>query len=267
MLWRHSIRRRATASRTTQMSQEDQVRLILALLGSGLVFLAQPAASQTYPVKPIHLLVPYAPGGPADIAARLVGAKLTEAWGQQVVVENRPGGNGFIAMAAAAKSAPDGYTLVMATIGEAAVSPVLFKEVPYNIERDFAPISLISDATIVLGTHGEAPFKSVADVIAAAKPSPAASRSALPATALSIRSCSSGWRSTPARSSSTFPTRAAHRPPMRLPPTRFRSACWQAHRSPRTSRPGASAFWPSRRPGGQGLVLIGQPCKKRVWRK
>ena len=88
------------------------------------------AKGQTYPAKPIHLLVPYAPGGPADIAARLVGAKLTEAWGQQVVVENRPGGNGFIAMTAAAKSAPDGYTLVMATIGEAAVSPVLFKEVP-----------------------------------------------------------------------------------------------------------------------------------------
>jgi tripartite-type tricarboxylate transporter receptor subunit TctC len=154
------------------MAQEDQVRLILALLGSSLIVLAQPAASQTYPVKPIHLLVPYAPGGPADIAARLVGAKLTEAWGQQVVVENRPGGNGFIAMTAAAKSAPDGYTLVMATIGEAAVSPVLFKEVPYNIERDFAPISLISDATIVLATHGEAPFKSVADVIAAAKAQP-----------------------------------------------------------------------------------------------
>jgi len=130
------------------------MRLILALLGSSLIVLAQPAASQTYPVKPIHLLVPYAPGGPADIAARLVGAKLTEAWGQQVVVENRPGGNGFIALTAAAKSAPDGYTLVMATIGEAAVSPVLFKEVPYNIDRDFAPISLISDATIVLATHG-----------------------------------------------------------------------------------------------------------------
>src|SRR5260370_7146273 len=180
MLWRHSIRRRATASPTTQMAQEDQVRLILALLGSSLIVLAQPAASQTYPAKPIHLLVPYAPGGPADIAARLVGAKLTEAWGQQVVVENRPGGNGFIAMTAAAKGAPDGYTLVLATIGEAAVSPVLFKDVPYSIERDFAPVSLISDATIVLAVHGEAPYKSVADVLAAAKAQPAPISAASP---------------------------------------------------------------------------------------
>ena len=116
--------------------------------------------------------MPYAPGGPADIAARLLGGKLTEAWGQQVVVENRPGGNGFIAMSAAAKGAPDGYTLVMATIGEAAIAPVLFKDAPYNIERDFAPISLVSDATIVLAVHGESPFKSVADVIAAAKAQP-----------------------------------------------------------------------------------------------
>jgi tripartite-type tricarboxylate transporter receptor subunit TctC len=152
--------------------QENPVRVILALITASVVVSAQPAAAQTYPSKPIHVLVPYAPGGPADIAARVVGAKLTEAWGQQVVVENRPGGNGFIAMSAAAKAASDGYTLVLATIGEAAVSPVLFKDVPYSIERDFAPISLISDATIVLAVHGEAPFKSVADVLAAAKAQP-----------------------------------------------------------------------------------------------
>ena len=76
------------------------MRTMLALLG--LMLLAQGAAAQDYPTKPIHFLVPYAPGGPADIAARLVGGKLTEAWGQQVVVENKPGGNGFIAMSAAA---------------------------------------------------------------------------------------------------------------------------------------------------------------------
>jgi len=147
-----------------------QLRKLLAC--TALLAAATGAYAQNYPTKPIHLLVPYAPGGPADIAARLVGSKLTEAWGQQVVVENRPGGNGFIAMTAAAKGAPDGYTLVMATIGEAAISPILFKDAPYSMERDFAPISLVSDATIVLATHGESSFKSVADVIAGAKAQP-----------------------------------------------------------------------------------------------
>jgi tripartite-type tricarboxylate transporter receptor subunit TctC len=145
---------------------------MLALLIASLLLSADPAQSQTYPARPIHMLVPYAPGGPADIAARLIGAKLTEAWGQQVVVENRPGGRGYIAMTAAAKAAPDGYTLVMATIGEVAITPALFKDVPYNVQSDFAAISLISDATIVLAAHGDSPFKSVADVIAAAKAQP-----------------------------------------------------------------------------------------------
>jgi tripartite-type tricarboxylate transporter receptor subunit TctC len=146
------------------------MRSILAVLA--LALSAYGATAQDYPTKPIHLLVPYAPGGPADIAARLLGAKLTEAWGQQVVVENRPGGRGYIALTAAAKAAPDGYTLVMATIGELAITPVLFKDVPYDFQRDFAPISLISDAAIVLAAHGGSPFKSVPDVITAAKAKP-----------------------------------------------------------------------------------------------
>jgi tripartite-type tricarboxylate transporter receptor subunit TctC len=133
---------------------------------------AGPAAAQTYPERPIHILVTYAPGGPADIAARLIGAKLSDAWGQQVVVENRPGGRGYIGMTAAAKAPPDGYTLVLATIGEVAITPVLFKDVPYSIENDFAPISLVSDATIVLAAHGASALRSVADVIAAAKAEP-----------------------------------------------------------------------------------------------
>ena len=133
---------------------------------------AGPAAAQTYPERPIRILVTYAPGGPADIAARLIGAKLSDAWGQQVVVENRPGGRGYIGMTAAAKAPPDGYTLVLATIGEVAITPVLFKDVPYSIDSDFAPISLVSDATIVLAAHGDSAFKSVADVIAAAKAEP-----------------------------------------------------------------------------------------------
>jgi tripartite-type tricarboxylate transporter receptor subunit TctC len=145
------------------------MRSILVLLGVSLILSAGPAQSQSYPTKPIHMLVPYAPGGPADIAARLLGARLTQAWGQQVVVENRPGGNGFIGMTAAAKAAPDGHALVLATIAELAITPALFPDLPYGPERDFAPISSISDAAIVLAAHGESSFTSVADVIAAAK--------------------------------------------------------------------------------------------------
>jgi tripartite-type tricarboxylate transporter receptor subunit TctC len=133
------------------------------------VFCAAPAQAQNYPAKPIHILVPYAPGGISDIASRILGAKLTEAWGQQVLVENRPGGNGFIAMAAAAKAAPDGYTMVMATGGDVAINPAMFKEMPYDVEGDLAPIAMVSDAPLVLAAHAGAPYNTVADVIAAAK--------------------------------------------------------------------------------------------------
>ena len=137
-----------------------------------IVFCAAPAQAQNYPAKPIHILVPYAPGGISDIASRILGAKLTEAWSQQVLVENRPGGNGFIAMAAAAKAAPDGYTMVMATGGDVAINPAMFKEMPYDVERDLAPIAMVSDAPLVLAAHGGAPYNTVADVIAAAKAQP-----------------------------------------------------------------------------------------------
>jgi len=145
---------------------------LVSTLASTVTLFAVPAGAQTYPSKPIHILIPYAPGGIADIAARIVGAKLTEAWGQQVVVENKPGGNGFIAMSAAAKAAPDGYTLVMATAGDLTLSPALFKDMPYNVQNDFAFISLVSDAPLVLAANTQAPFKSVADVIAGAKAQP-----------------------------------------------------------------------------------------------
>jgi tripartite-type tricarboxylate transporter receptor subunit TctC len=137
-----------------------------------LMCVAAPAFAQDYPTRPIRILVPYAPGGISDIAARIVGAKLTEAWGQQVVIENRPGGNGFIAVTDAARSAPDGYSLVMVTTGDVTINPALFKDIPYDVERDLAPISGVSDAPMVLATNGGSPYKSVADVIAAAKSQP-----------------------------------------------------------------------------------------------
>jgi tripartite-type tricarboxylate transporter receptor subunit TctC len=144
------------------------VSIVLALL----CFAAGPAAAQDYPTRPIRILVPYAPGGISDIAARIVGAKLSEAWGQQVVVENKPGGNGFIAVGDTARSAPDGYTLVMVTTGDVAINPALFKNVPYDVDRDLAPITAVSDAPMVLATNADSPYKTVADVIAAAKARP-----------------------------------------------------------------------------------------------
>jgi tripartite-type tricarboxylate transporter receptor subunit TctC len=143
---------------------------IAALVALG----AAPVRAADYPTRPIRILVPYAPGGIADIASRIVGAKLTEAWGQQVAVENRPGGNGFIAMELTAKSAADGYTLVLCTAGDITINPALFKTMPYDVERDFASIGTVSDAPVVLATNGASPYKTVKDVIAAAKANPGA---------------------------------------------------------------------------------------------
>src|SRR5258707_11791123 len=120
----------------------------LGLVAAVVTLGTAPVRADDYPTRPIRILVPYAPGGIADIASRIVGAKLTEAWGQQVVVENKPGGNGFIGMGAGAKAPADGYTLTMATVGDVAINPALFKDMPYKWE-DFAPISTISDAPMV----------------------------------------------------------------------------------------------------------------------
>jgi tripartite-type tricarboxylate transporter receptor subunit TctC len=141
---------------------------IVAVIGLG----GAPARAQDYPTRPIRILVPYAPGGIADIAARIVGAKLTDAWGQQVLVENRTGANGFIAINETAKSAADGYTLVMVTTGDVAINPALFKDMPYDMDRDLAPVAGVSDAPMVLVTNSATPYHSVADVIAAAKAAP-----------------------------------------------------------------------------------------------
>jgi tripartite-type tricarboxylate transporter receptor subunit TctC len=153
-------------------AQEVSMAWFVSVISALVVLCAMPAQAQNYPAKPIHILVPYAPGGIADIASRILGVKLTEAWGQQVVVENKPGGNGFIAMTAAAKAAPDGYTVVMATGGDVAINPAMFKDIPYDVERDLASIGAVSDAPLVLAVNGAAPYKSVADVIAAAKAQP-----------------------------------------------------------------------------------------------
>jgi len=130
------------------------------------------AQAQTYPTRTIRLVAPYAPGGIADIAARLIGQKLTEALGQQVVVENRPGANGFLGVTAVSRAAPDGYTLLVATAGDLTINPALFKTIPYDVQRDLVPITMLSDTPTVLATNADSPYKSVADVLKAAKAKP-----------------------------------------------------------------------------------------------
>jgi tripartite-type tricarboxylate transporter receptor subunit TctC len=137
-----------------------------------LLFVAPSANAQSYPNRTVRILVPYAPGGITDIAARLVGSKLSEMWGQSVVVENKSGGNGLIAMTTLVKSAPDGYTLVMASGGDVSLNPALLKQMPYDVERDIVPISTVSDAPIMLAAKSDTPYKTVQDVIAAAKAKP-----------------------------------------------------------------------------------------------
>ena len=107
------------------------------------------AQAQEYPTKPVRMLVPFAPGGAVDTTARVLAQAMQARVNWQFVVENRPGGNGFIATTAVAKSAPDGYTLLMAHTGEFAVNPALFENVPYDLERDFVAITMVSDAPML----------------------------------------------------------------------------------------------------------------------
>jgi tripartite-type tricarboxylate transporter receptor subunit TctC len=133
--------------------------------------LCGPAIAQTYPAKPVRLIVTYPPGGSSDLMARVFGAKLGELWGQQVIVESKPGAAGSIGMEFAAKQPPDGYSFVIGNLGPAAVNPLLSK-VPYSVERDFLPISLISSGPNVLVVNSAWPVQSLHEVLAYARANP-----------------------------------------------------------------------------------------------
>lgn len=127
--------------------------------------------ARPYPVKAIRFIVAASPGGPADTVARSIAPRLAKAWGQQVVVDNRPGANGIIGIETAARAAPDGYTIVMVTAGIAS-NPSLYSRVPYDPVKDFAPVTLVATVPNVLLVSMEAPFVSVTDLIAAARARP-----------------------------------------------------------------------------------------------
>jgi len=130
------------------------------------------ATAQAFPAKPVRLITPTGAGGSLDTMARLLAAKYSEFWGQQTVVENRPGGGGMIGAGAAAKSSPDGYTLLVASNGNLATTQALYKNVPYDPVKDFAAITLVASNPYVLVGHPSLPVKSVRELIAFARARP-----------------------------------------------------------------------------------------------
>ncbi|MGY4478188.1 Bug family tripartite tricarboxylate transporter substrate binding protein [Bradyrhizobium sp. USDA 3364] len=135
------------------------------------VFAAGLASAQPYPAKAVHILVPYPPGGGVDVLTRTLAETVSKTWTQSIVVENRPGAGGVIASQAIATSAPDGYNLIMVASGHA-TNPFLYPKLPYDTFKDFSPISLLASSPNVLLVRADSPFKSVGDVITAAKAKP-----------------------------------------------------------------------------------------------
>jgi tripartite-type tricarboxylate transporter receptor subunit TctC len=152
------------------------MRSIVSMLAVAACGAAMPAvvavAADTYPVKPIRLIVPFPPGGPADALARTVGDRLSAALGQAVIVDNRPGAAGNIGMELAAKAAPDGYTLVLAPAGNLTVNPSLYRNVPYDVARDFAPVTVIAAVPNILVVNPAVPAQNLAELIQYAKANP-----------------------------------------------------------------------------------------------
>lgn len=145
-------------------------RLLAAL--AALVFLAPAAYAQAWPAKPVRFVVPFAPGGTTDILARLVGQKLSETLGQQFVIENRGGAGGNIGADLVAKAAPDGTTILMGTPGTQAINQYVYKTMPYDTAKDFAPVSLVALVGNVLLVNAKVPAKDLKELIALAKAKP-----------------------------------------------------------------------------------------------
>ncbi|MGE5639063.1 MAG: Bug family tripartite tricarboxylate transporter substrate binding protein [Clostridia bacterium] len=130
------------------------------------------ALAQNYPTKPIRLIVPFAPGGSSTIVARLFGQEMEKSLGQPIVIENKPGGGGNVAMQEAARSDPDGYTLIIGHIGSLAVNPYMYAKLPYDVNRDFAAVSLLAKVPAIYVVHESVPAKDLREFVALAKKKP-----------------------------------------------------------------------------------------------
>ncbi|MEO8119226.1 MAG: tripartite tricarboxylate transporter substrate binding protein [Rhodoferax sp.] len=149
-------------------------RRVLQAAGAAASVLAGPAllAQPAWPSKPIRFVVPFAPGGTSEIVARSVAAELTKQLGQSVYVENKPGGAGAIAMAEVAKAAPDGHTLILTHVGTMAVNPYMLKNQPYDVNKDFLPVTLLAKVPNVFVIHPDVPAKNFQEFVAYVKKNP-----------------------------------------------------------------------------------------------
>ena len=147
------------------------MKKIIWALAIGCSAIFHSAFAQQYPTKPVRLIVTYPPGGSSDLMARVFGAKLAEIWGQQVIVESKPGAAGAIGTEYTARQPADGYTFMIGNSGPVAINPLL-SQVPYNVEKDFIPVSQISAGPNVLVVRSDSEFKSLKDIVAYAKANP-----------------------------------------------------------------------------------------------
>ncbi len=150
----------------------ERRRLLRALTAIAVSALAWPVRAQTFPTRPVRLIVPFPAGGPTDIVARPLAQMLGEALGQQVIVDNRGGAGGSIGADMVAKAAPDGYTLLIGTVGTHAINPSLYRKLSYDAAKDFMPLGPIATAPVAVVTYPGAPYSTVAELIAAAKREP-----------------------------------------------------------------------------------------------
>ena len=143
-------------------------RIIAVLLG----FVVLQVSAQTYPNKPLKIVIPYGPGGTPDILGRLIGVKLQTSLGQPVIVENHPGAGGTVGTDFVAKSAPDGYTILVATTANLSISPHLYPKLPYNALKDLAPVSLVANSPLILTVSKNIPANNLKELIAYGKANP-----------------------------------------------------------------------------------------------
>jgi len=148
-------------------------RLAALLSGVALAASAGGAFAQTWPTKPVRLVVPFAPGGSSEIVARSVAAEMSKSLGQQVIVDNKPGGAGNIAMQEVARAEPDGYTIIIGHVGTLAVNPYMFAKLPYDVDKDFVPITLLAQVpNIFVVNAANVPAKNLKEFVALAKAKP-----------------------------------------------------------------------------------------------